>query len=187
VHATVLVVRNFLDDLTLWGWAERPAGQLLFAADVPRLPRALPHPRHDRPTDFLFCEHGRQLRPWRIRKGLDQAVLAAGLTGPDGTPLRVVPHQLRHTFSTTLVNAGMSLQALMALLGHAASRLGTFFAVGPIIGGGAVWLAGASAGQQQGLGVVLRGRSRLRPGDRVVCAAWCCHRCSPLVQAPQPR
>jgi site-specific recombinase XerD len=65
VHATVLVVRNFLDDLTLWGWAVR----------------------------------------------------AAGLTGPDGTPLRVVPHQLRHTFSTTLVNAGMSLQALMALLG----------------------------------------------------------------------
>jgi integrase len=212
VHATVLTLRNFLDDLTLWGWAERPTGQLLFAADVPRLPepchgrspptttarpwpqspssptrspaagcscsaargcawgaarpgarqrrrlrpgrvmapgpagqarhrtlrptgprhpgragclgrpprpqRALPHPRHGRPTDFLFCEHGRQLRPWRIRKGLGQAVRAAGLTGPDGTPLRVVPHQLRHTSSTMLVNAGMSLQALMALLGH---------------------------------------------------------------------
>jgi integrase len=213
VHATVLVVRNFLDDLALWGWAERPARQLVFASDVPRLPRALPralspdhdralmaavaeladpfarcgllvlrgaglrlgelldleldsvadygpagswlrvplgklgtersvpldpdtlvaldtwaayrgpqralpHPRGGRPTDFLFCEHGRQLRPWRIRKGLDQAVRAAGLTGPDGTPLRVVPHQLRHTYSTMLVNAGMSLQALMALLGH---------------------------------------------------------------------
>jgi integrase len=213
VHATVLTLRNFLDDLTLWGWAERPTGQLLFAADVPRLPRALPraltpdhdralmaavaeladpfarcgllvlrgaglrlgelldleldsvadygpagswlrvplgklgtersvpldpdtlaaldawaahrgpqralpHPRGGRPTDFLFCEHGRQLRPWRIRKGLGQAVRAAGLTGPDGTPLRVVPHQLRHTYSTMLVNAGMSLQALMALLGH---------------------------------------------------------------------
>jgi integrase len=213
VHATVLTVRNFLDDLALWGWAERPARQLLFASDVPRLPRplprslspdhdralmaavdqlgdpfaccgllvlrgaglrlgelldleldsvvdygpagswlrvplgklgtersvpldpdtlaaldawaahrgpqrALPHPRGGRPTDFLFCEHGRQLRPWRIRKGLDQAVRAAGLTGPDGAPLRVVPHQLRHTYSTMLVNAGMSLQALMALLGH---------------------------------------------------------------------
>jgi integrase len=213
VHATVLAVRNFLDDLALWGWAERPARQLLFASDVPRLPRALPrslspdqdralmatvdqladpfarcgllvlrgaglrlgelldleldsvvdygpagswlrvplgklgtersvpldpdtltaldewaahrgpqralpHPRHGRPTDFLFCEHGRQLRPWRLRKGLDRAVRAAGLTGPDGAPLRVVPHQLRHTYSTMLVNAGMSLQALMALLGH---------------------------------------------------------------------
>jgi integrase len=49
---------------------------------------------------------------------IDQAVRAAGLTSPDGTPLRVVPHQLRHTYSTMLVNAGMSLQALMALLGH---------------------------------------------------------------------
>lgn len=51
VHATVLTVRNFLDDLTLWGWAERPARQLLFASDVSRLPRALPRslsPNQDR-------------------------------------------------------------------------------------------------------------------------------------------
>lgn len=34
------------------------------------------------------------------------------------TPLHVVSHQLRHTYATSLVNAGMSLQALMALLGH---------------------------------------------------------------------
>ncbi len=27
-------------------------------------------------------------------------------------------HQLRHTWATSLANAGMSLQALMALLGH---------------------------------------------------------------------
>ena len=33
-------------------------------------------------------------------------------------PLRVTLHQLRHTFGTSLVNAGMSLPALMALLGH---------------------------------------------------------------------
>ena len=42
----------------------------------------------------------------------------AGLTAPSGRTLRIVPHQLRHTFGTTLVNAGMSLPALMALLGH---------------------------------------------------------------------
>lgn len=32
----------------------------------------------------------------------------------------------------------------------------TVLAVGPVIGGGAVWLAGAYAGQQQGNGVLLR-------------------------------
>ncbi len=213
VHAAVLAVRNFFDDLALWGWAERPARQLVFPGDVPRLPRplpralapdadtalmaavatlddrfarcgltvlrgaglrlgelldleldsvvdygpagswlrvplgklgtersvpldaatlaaldawaahrgpqrALPHPRDGHPTDFLFCERGRRLAPWRLRKGLDQAVARAGLTSPGGAPLRVVPHQLRHTYATTLANAGMSLQALMAVLGH---------------------------------------------------------------------
>ena len=51
-------------------------------------------------------------------RGLSRAVEAAGLPGPDGMPRRVVAHQLRHTWATELVNAGMSLQALMALLGH---------------------------------------------------------------------
>ena len=35
-----------------------------------------------------------------------------------GNPLHVTLHQLRHTFGTSLVNAGMNLPALMALLGH---------------------------------------------------------------------
>src|SRR6266508_6543360 len=42
VHSTVLTVRNFLDDITLWGWADRPPRRLVFASDVPRLPRPLP-------------------------------------------------------------------------------------------------------------------------------------------------
>ena len=42
----------------------------------------------------------------------------AGLVGPDGQPYVPTPHQLRHTFATQLLNAGLSLTALMALLGH---------------------------------------------------------------------
>ena len=42
VHSTVLAVRNFVDDITGWGWAERLARQLIFAGDVQRLPRPLP-------------------------------------------------------------------------------------------------------------------------------------------------
>lgn len=212
-HEAVLTLRNFLDDITLWGWAERPARRLVFASDVPRLPRPLPralapdvdaalmtavaglddrfartaitllrraglrlgecldleldavvdygptgswlrvplgklatermvpldpgtveildawaagrdqqrslrHPRTGRPTDFLFVEHGQRLGPWGVRSGLRAAIIAAGLTGPGTGPLRVTPHQLRHTYATELANAGMSLQGLMALLGH---------------------------------------------------------------------
>lgn len=212
-QSAVLTLRNFLDDVTLWGWAERPGRRLVFASDVPRLPRPLPralapdvdgalmaaverladpfartaitllrrsglrlgecldleldgvvdygptgswlrvplgklltermvpldpvtvavvdawaagrgrqraqpHPKTGRPTDFLFAERGHRLGPWGVRSGLAAAVAAAGLTGPGGAPLRVTPHQLRHTYATELANAGMSLQGLMALLGH---------------------------------------------------------------------
>jgi integrase len=188
---TVIDLRCFLDDINLWGWAERPPGRLLLASDIPRLDkpllralapdadrdlmaavnqlkdpfariglillrgtgirlgelldleldcvwdssshgswlkvplgklgtertvpldattlfaldqwmalrgpqRALPHPRLNRPADFLFIECGRRLSAYRLRHGLDDAATAAGLRGHDGRPLHVTPHQLRH-------------------------------------------------------------------------------------------
>ena len=214
----VVDLRAFFEDLAVWGWADRPARQLVFAGDIPRLdlplPKALPpdtdrdlmaavaaladpfarhglailrgtgmrlgelldleldclwdfggrgtwvkvplgklgtertvplddatladfdawmalrgpqraltHPRHGQPADFLFVERGRRLSPFRLRHGLDQAVADAGLLGRDRQALRVTPHQLRHTYGTSLVNAGMSLQALMALMGHVSAEM----------------------------------------------------------------
>jgi integrase len=217
-QAAVLSLRNMLDDIAAWGWADAPARRLVFAADVPKLeqplPRALPpdidqaimtavaglddtfartgltvlrgaglrvgelldleitsiidygpagtwlrvplgklatermvpldaatltvldewarrrgshrplpHPRTGALTDFLFTAHGRRLGATRLRNGLLAAAGAAGLRGPDGSLLVITCHQLRHTWATSLANAGMSLQALMALLGHVTPQM----------------------------------------------------------------
>lgn len=78
--------------------------------------RPLPHPRYRRPAQFLFTSHGRRLTQHGIRHELDHATEAAGLG-------HVTSHQLRHTYATALVNAGVSLQALMALLGHQSAEM----------------------------------------------------------------
>ena len=73
--------------------------------------RALPHPRDGRLTEFLFLEHGRRPTSFRLRKGLLDAVAAAGLRGRDGQLLHVTPHQLRHTFGTSLDLRGIASDA----------------------------------------------------------------------------
>jgi integrase len=78
--------------------------------------RPLPHPRYGRPAQFLFTHHGRRLSQNAVRSELQRAAEAAGLG-------RTTPHQLRHTYATALVNAGVSLQALMALLGHVSAAM----------------------------------------------------------------
>src|SRR5215207_7181466 len=60
--------------------------------------------------------HGRRLSQRAVRDELDRAAQAAGLG-------HITPHQLRHTYATALVNAGVSLQALMALLGHMSAEM----------------------------------------------------------------
>ena len=78
--------------------------------------RPLPHPRTGRPAQFLFTHHGRRLAQQALRLELNRAGEAAGIG-------HVKPHQLRHTFATAMVNAGVSLQALMALLGHVSAEM----------------------------------------------------------------
>jgi integrase len=78
--------------------------------------RPMPHPRYRRPAQFLFTHHGRRLSQHAVRAELDRAAETAGLD-------HITPHQLRHTYATALVNAGVSLQALMALLGHMSAEM----------------------------------------------------------------
>ena len=80
--------------------------------------RSLVHPRDGHLADFVFTERGRRIGAHRLRVGLHAAIAAADLRDRAGNPLHATLHQLRHTFGTTLANAGMSLPALMALLGH---------------------------------------------------------------------
>lgn len=78
--------------------------------------RPMPHPRYRRPAQFLFTHHGRRLGQQAVRAELTRAAQQAGLG-------HITSHQLRHTYATALVNAGVSLQALMALLGHASAEM----------------------------------------------------------------
>jgi hypothetical protein len=52
-----------------------------------------------------------------LRKALRQAADRVGIEG------RLVPYQLRHTYATSLLRAGVSLPALMKLLGHRSANM----------------------------------------------------------------
>lgn len=103
----------------------RPVGHTTIAlldhwVDERGIQRAQPHPRDATPTDFLFVHLGRRIGWVRIRNRLN----ATGLAGTDGNPLAVTPHQTAPHLRLPggYPNAGMSLQALMALLGHVTQR-----------------------------------------------------------------
>jgi integrase len=210
-RSRVLTVGRLIDDINEWGWAEAPGRKLVFARDVPRLPRALPrylppdadrrlsaalhaspnrlradallllratgmrigelldleldcvhevpaagawlkvplgkldtermvpiddetlelvdrivahrspgkplpHPRSGKPVQFLLTHQGRRISVDTLRAELIRAATEAGLKS-------VTPHQLRHTYATALINSGVSLQALMAMLGHVSAEM----------------------------------------------------------------
>jgi site-specific recombinase XerD len=53
----------------------------------------------------------------QLRAALCEAAAEAGISA------HLVPHQLRHTYATTMLRAGVSLPALMKLLGHRTANL----------------------------------------------------------------
>jgi integrase len=83
--------------------------------------RPVAHHRTGRPADFLFTHHGRRLSQTGLRKELARSGEVAGIG-------HVTPHTLRHTYATALVNAGVSLQAIMALLGHVSAAMSLRYA-----------------------------------------------------------
>jgi integrase len=210
-RSRILTVGRMIDDIIEWGWQEAPGRRLIFARDIPRLPRALPrylppdadralaaalhasphrlladallllratgirigelldleldcvhevpgagawlkvplgkldtermvpidedalalldqitghrspgrplpHPRTGKLADFLLTHQGRRISAHTLRGELHRAAAEAGIAA-------ATPHQLRHTYATALVNSGVSLQALMALLGHVSAEM----------------------------------------------------------------
>ena len=113
-------------------WLKVPLGKLLTERMVPideetveiidritehRSPgRPLRHPRTGKLADFLLTHQGRRVSAECIREELHRAAAEADIGD-------VVPHMLRHTYATALVNAGCSLQALMALPGHVSAEM----------------------------------------------------------------
>lgn len=85
--------------------------------------RPLPHPETGHPTEFLLMRHGTRISVALIRNTLRRAVLTAGLVDVRGQPIHISPHQFRHTYATSLINAGISLPALMRLLGHVSATM----------------------------------------------------------------
>lgn len=69
--------------------------------------------RTGRPNRRLLLEtpRRRQTKRYAMQRALDEVT-----SGLDTT--RVTTHRLRHTYATTLLNAGMSLVSIMRLLGH---------------------------------------------------------------------
>jgi len=78
------------------------------------------HPSASAPASvaFLLPRAGTRTTVYNtLRRALDKAAQRAGCSGP------VTPHPLRHTFASEMIRLGMSLPALMQLLGHKDIRM----------------------------------------------------------------
>jgi len=70
------------------------------------------------PPEFLLPRpKGRGVLCVQLRAALSDAAIQAGITA------HIVPHQMRHTYATSMLRAGVSLPALMKLLGHRTANM----------------------------------------------------------------
>ena len=95
--------------------------------DAGAVPLAVTYDYHERiygpPMPILFQKRvgleNRQISAPAIRKLLDLALAATGLTGTAGQPLRLIPHDFRRIFITDAVMNGMPPHIAQLLAGHA--------------------------------------------------------------------
>jgi hypothetical protein len=99
-------------------WLRVPVGKMHTDRYVPLHPQLktllddwLLHRPEGLCSNLLFSDPGRPVNASRIEAAVRKAAQQAGLG-------RVTPHQLRHTLATQAINRGMSLEAIVALLGH---------------------------------------------------------------------
>lgn len=80
--------------------------------------RSLRPPQAPEPGRLLLPrQRGRYMLIRRLRAALQDCAAAAGIKA------RIVPHQFRHTYASEMLRAGVSLPAVVKLLGHKSPRM----------------------------------------------------------------
>ncbi len=78
---------------------------------------------HSPALPFLFQRRwglrAQALTHMRVKELLDELVVAARVTNPDGSPARFSPHDFRRIFATEAVNSGLPVHITARILGHA--------------------------------------------------------------------
>lgn len=103
----VVPIDDEVEDLIRRLQIARPDEQKLYS------PKYAPSRR----TTLVIGPRGGPIHPHHVRARLLEIAADAGLQ------TRVTPHRLRHTFATELATAGISIPALMRILGHSAVQM----------------------------------------------------------------